>query len=337
LLDHRSFEFSTECERMRVDRNGSRLSVLLLTFPQGATTGDALERVTEVFEARLRITDTVGQLRDGRIGVLLPDTPRSGACHVAESLCNRLDGSLYPLAWEVVVYPDDTHVAVEVDAEKKEVDVAARVLRSNVATLFVRPTPVMKRAVDILASAIGLLVTAPLLAVTAVAIKLTSTGPVFFRQRRDGLGGKPFVMVKFRTMYDGAEARKAGLLHLSEQDGPAFKMTEDPRVTPLGRFLRRTCIDELPQLWHVLCGEMTLVGPRPMDSEESRECAPWQRRRLDVAPGVTCSWQVLGGPEVSFADWMRMDLRYISRRSLWQDTKLICQTLLAVVFHRASV
>jgi lipopolysaccharide/colanic/teichoic acid biosynthesis glycosyltransferase len=144
-------------------------------------------------------------------------------------------------------------------------------------------------------------------------------------------------MYKLRTMYADAESRKAQLRPLSEQDGPAFKMKNDPRVTWVGKYLRKTCIDELPQLWNVLRGDMTLVGPRPLPCDEADACAEWQKRRLDVTPGLTCIWQATSGKErVPFAEWMRMDMRYIKERSLLKDLKLLAKTFWAVIRHRAS-
>jgi lipopolysaccharide/colanic/teichoic acid biosynthesis glycosyltransferase len=131
-----------------------------------------------------------------------------------------------------------------------------------------------------------------------------------------------------------AEEHKAGLLEHSQQDGPAFKMRRDPRTTSLGRFLRLSSIDELPQFWNVLIGDMSLVGPRPLPTSESRACQRWQRRRLDVNPGMTCTWQVRGRGRVRFDDWVRMDLHYVERHGMWHDVKLLCLTIPALVFQR---
>ncbi len=204
------------------------------------------------------------------------------------------------------------------------------------APFFVRPLPLWKRAIDIAVSGIALLVLSPLLVVVALAVKATSPGPVIFQQCRDTLGGRSFMIYKFRTMVADAENRKAALREFSEQDGPAFKIAKDPRITPIGRFLRSTSIDELPQLLNVLRGDMTLVGPRAMDSRESEGCEPWQRRRLDVTAGITCIWQVQGRSSVSFTEWMRMDLRYIQTRSATGDFKLLVQTVPAVVLGRGA-
>jgi lipopolysaccharide/colanic/teichoic acid biosynthesis glycosyltransferase len=141
-------------------------------------------------------------------------------------------------------------------------------------------------------------------------------------------------MYKLRTMRTDAEQRQAEYRSFSEQDGPAFKMTNDPRTTWIGRWLRATSIDELPQLWNVLGGEMSLVGPRPLPTQESRECLPWQRRRLWTAPGLTCIWQVQARNTVPFVEWMRMDLQYLKRRSLLCDLRLIAATPPAIVLKR---
>jgi lipopolysaccharide/colanic/teichoic acid biosynthesis glycosyltransferase len=189
---------------------------------------------------------------------------------------------------------------------------------------------------DVGGALVGLALTAPVLLVAALLIKLTSPGPVLFRQRRAGLGGKPFTIYKLRTMFVNADQMKASLRSLSERDGPAFKMKNDLRITRVGRYLRRTCIDELPQFWNVLKGDMSLVGPRPLPCDEAAACCGWQRRRLEVTPGLTCIWQVSGGMQVPFLEWMRMDIRYIRGRRPWLDFVLLIRTAIAVLTQRAS-
>jgi lipopolysaccharide/colanic/teichoic acid biosynthesis glycosyltransferase len=167
-----------------------------------------------------------------------------------------------------------------------------------------------------------------------VAIKLSSPGPAFFVQQREGRGGKRFYIWKLRTMCVDAEEQKDELRPLSQQDGPAFKMKRDPRTTRIGRFLRWSSIDEMPQFWNVLKGEMSLVGPRPLPTAESEACEAWQRRRLDVLPGITCTWQVFGRGKVSFDEWVRMDLRYAARASALSDLKLMFVTIPSLLFQR---
>jgi lipopolysaccharide/colanic/teichoic acid biosynthesis glycosyltransferase len=196
---------------------------------------------------------------------------------------------------------------------------------------FVQPIPAWKRLLDIVGSSAALLVFSPVILAIAALIKLTSSGPVIFRQQREGLGGVPFTIYKFRTMCVDADSRKAELRARSEQDGPAFKLKQDPRCTPFGRFLRKTSLDELPQLFNVLKGDLSLVGPRPLPIDESLACERWQRRRLTVTPGITCIWQTEGRSSVPFTVWMRMDLQYSRERSFWRDMAILFRTIPAVL------
>ena len=198
-------------------------------------------------------------------------------------------------------------------------------------------TPRWKRVIDVLGSGVGLLLLTPVFATAAVAIKCTSSGPVFFVQKREGKDGKEFGILKFRTMCVNAEAKQEALRTQSEQDGPAFKLKNDPRVTFVGKYLRKSCIDELPQLYNVLIGEMSLVGPRPLPVGESKQCKSWQRQRLSVLPGLTCIWQAHGGRDTKFSEWMRMDMEYIRKRSFFYDLRLICETAFIAILHRGSV
>ena len=198
-------------------------------------------------------------------------------------------------------------------------------------------TPVWKRTIDIVGSGVGILVLSPLFIGAAIAIKLSAPGPVFFRQMREGKDGKPFGILKFRTMVIDAEAKQDELREQSEQDGPAFKLKDDPRVTKVGKYLRKSCIDELPQLFNVLVGQMSLVGPRPLPVGESEQCNAWQRQRLSVLPGCTCIWQARGGRDIKFSQWMRMDLEYIHKRSFLYDLRLILETVYIAVLHKGSV
>lgn len=188
-----------------------------------------------------------------------------------------------------------------------------------------------KRVIDIAGAVIGLVASLPVLVLSAVVIKLTSRGPVFFKQERVGMGGRRFTCLKFRTMRVGAHAQQELLRSASTQDGPAFKVPADPRVTPFGRLLRKFSIDELPQLLNVLAGDMSLVGPRPPIPSEVEKYAWWQRRRISVRPGLTCLWQVYGRNTVTFKRWVEMDLYYIDNWSLWLDLKLIAHTFRAVL------
>jgi len=195
---------------------------------------------------------------------------------------------------------------------------------------------VAKRIFDIVVSAMAVILLAPLFIGLAIAIKLESPGPVFFRQRRVGLNGREFWLYKFRSMCHDAEAKLAHVRDRNEMDGPVFKMREDPRVTRVGRFLRKTSLDEFPQFWNVLKGEMSVVGPRPPIRSEVKLYKRWQRRRLSVKPGITCTWQVSGRNEVDFAQWMELDLHYIDNWSLWHDLKIVLRTIPAVILGKGA-
>ena len=191
---------------------------------------------------------------------------------------------------------------------------------------------VAKWWIDRCGSAMLLLVLAPILLIVAALIKLDSPGPVFFRQERVGLYKRRFRLIKFRTMVDGADRQQQVLEHLNEAAGPVFKIRDDPRITRLGKFLRRFSIDELPQLLNVLRGEMSLVGPRPLPVRDvERIAVQWHKRRLSMKPGLTCLWQVNGRSNVSFDHWVHMDLEYIDRWSLGLDLKILLKTIPAVL------
>lgn len=194
----------------------------------------------------------------------------------------------------------------------------------------------IKRLVDIACSTLALVALGPLLAAVALLIKLESPGPIFFKQARVGLLGAHFNLLKFRSMVVNADAMKDQLLANNEQTGPVFKMKHDPRVTRIGRFIRKFSIDELPQLVNILRGDMTIVGPRPAVPREVAQYKLWQRRRLSVRPGLTCYWQVGGRNEIGFEEWMQLDLRYVDNWSLVEDAKLILQTVPVVLLGRGA-
>ena len=337
-----SFQRILQLERMRSDRSGIPFALLVIS-PE-ANRLAAFQQCEISLANRLRETDVAGYFSDEQLAVLLTDTNHDGAKALAKVIvadCDLADN----VELDIYVYPTlptqvllATTCELPQDASKisnegaSEVDSPAPRLAQP---LFAQALPIWKRTSDVVASCLGLMILAPLLAVVAAAIKLTSRGPVLFRQLRSGQGGVPFVIYKFRTMCASAEERKAELLGQNEQDGPAFKVVDDPRITAIGGYLRRTCLDELPQLWNVLRGEMTLVGPRPLPCDEARQCDSWQQRRLDMVPGLTCFWQV-DGSRSDFAEWMRMDIRYSGRAWFWVDIVLLWRTLLKVVLHRAS-
>lgn len=183
-----------------------------------------------------------------------------------------------------------------------------------------------KRLLDIVGSVLGLIITSPVLLMTSIFIKLDSKGPIFFSQERVGLNGRKFKMYKFRSMVINAEELKEKLQNNNEMNGPMFKIKEDPRITKVGRFIRKTSIDELPQLINVLKGEMSLVGPRPSLPKEVEKLEDWMLERLEVKPGLTCYWQTSGRSDIGFLEWMQLDVKYVKERSTLVDIKLIVKT-----------
>lgn len=185
---------------------------------------------------------------------------------------------------------------------------------------------VLKRLIDFIGALVGIICTSPILIITAIIIKLDSRGPVIFIQERVGHKGKIFKMYKFRSMVTNAEELLDKLKDKNEMSGPMFKMRGDPRITNIGKFIRKTSIDELPQFFNVLKGDMSLVGPRPNLQSEVVQFSPYHKQKLLVKPGLTCYWQVMGRNEIGFEEWMELDIKYMRERNLWIDIKLIIRT-----------
>jgi exopolysaccharide biosynthesis polyprenyl glycosylphosphotransferase len=237
----------------------------------------------------------------------------------------RVKISVVPRLFEVI------GSGVEIDQVEGMTLLGIRGLTRTTSTLA------LKRAMDITGAALGLILLSPVFLVCALAIKLTSPGTVFFRQPRVGRGNQVFQMWKFRTMVKGARHMQADLAHLNEMEGGAmFKIADDPRVTPVGRILRRASLDELPQLWNVLRGEMSLVGPRPLVPAENDHVIGWHRTRLDLTPGLTGPWQVMGRNAIPFQEMVKLDYLYVTDWSLWSDIKLLLRTLPVVVGRRGA-
>ena len=207
-----------------------------------------------------------------------------------------------------------------------------RSLRLRMWKLTVLGAYAAKRLIDIVGSALGLVLLSPVFLAIAVAVKLSSPGPVFFSQVRVGRYGRHFNFYKFRSMRQDAEAQKASLMTQNEsKDGVIFKMKNDPRITRVGRFLRRTSLDELPQLWNVFIGDMSLVGPRPPVPSEVQKYTLEDRKRLDVIPGITCLWQINGRSEIPFNEQVRLDKEYILAPGIWKDIVILLKTIPAII------
>jgi lipopolysaccharide/colanic/teichoic acid biosynthesis glycosyltransferase len=367
LLTPEQMNIAVQRETARADRNGSQFALVLFRARNKDQQSLSTVRLAKTVLRRVRATDDVGWYDDRHLAALLPDTEPAGAWRFAEQVCTLVSAKAprplcsvysYPTLWfkgdqtpEKLVQQghDDAFLpAGPVDSRKglenvipvfleqanANKDAQPAPLVHAVESLLLKPLPWWKRGIDIMGAAAGMVLVSPVMAFAAVAVRTTSPGPAIFVQQRAGLGGKPFTIYKFRTMCQDAEAKQAELKQFSEQDGPAFKIKNDPRVTSIGKFLRKTSIDELPQLLNVLKGDMTLVGPRPLPMDQSAACEGWHRRRLDVTPGLTCIWQVKGRSQVSFSEWVRMDVAYIRRRTLFNDVRIILQTIPAMLFGK---
>jgi exopolysaccharide biosynthesis polyprenyl glycosylphosphotransferase len=224
----------------------------------------------------------------------------------------------------------------EVDEPRLEIDLRPYLTDDAGLLTASQSELAVKRGVDILASILFLILFSPILLITALAVVATSRGPVIFRQQRVGQGGDLFEFFKFRSMYMTAEEDRYLLVDQNEADGPIFKIAADPRITPVGKFIRRTSIDELPQLWNVLRGDMSLVGPRPPLPEEVAQYTDWERQRLMVRPGVTGIWQVSGRSDLDFETWVAMDVEYIEEWRPSLDFALMVKTIPAVLSGRGA-
>ena len=251
--------------------------------------------------------------------IVLPDTIiRNGRCHYRCILKGRSGKIVYESPRSVT-----SHASSSTSAQ---------------SAITVQRTSWVKQCFDRLAAGLGLICISPILLVIAFAVKVTSPGPILYRHRRQGFGGKEFDCLKFRTMIPGAESLQEKLREYNEVDGPQFKMSSDPRITPIGSFLRRTNLDELPQLINVVRGEMSLVGPRPSPDSENQLCPVWRKNRLSVLPGITGLWQVTRSPDrrLDFQEWIYYDLQYVKKQSFWLDVQILWQTFRTMVRRSPS-
>ncbi len=356
VLDKQSFQRMIALERKRSDRSGKQFLLMLVDFGHALPrehNSQALKEMLSAISLTTRETDVIGWYKDDSvIGVLFieinvdePTTIQATMmARLSETLRTNLSGRQFnQVSISFHLYPEDWDHK-EQDRKSNPVLYPDLVQRSQERKV----SRISKRVMDIVGSIAALLVLSPVFAIIAVCVKLTSEGPIIFRQRRLGQFGKSFEFLKFRSMY----ANNDLTLHQSfikdvirgSYDGnaagtgePVYKMTDDPRITPLGRFLRRTSLDELPQFVNVLKGDMSLVGPRPPLAYEYQEYAVWHRRRiLEAKPGLTGLWQVRGRSRVRFDDMVRLDLQYVRTWSLGLDIQILLQTPGAVLFGRDS-
>jgi lipopolysaccharide/colanic/teichoic acid biosynthesis glycosyltransferase len=345
LLDEPVFKRMLSLERRRCERTNDRFALMLVDMEELKRTMSipAIDEIASTISASMRETDVSGWYRAHSVLGIILTTLNGADRQTLESVIGERMRSLLSLSLDDVehqriwitwhIFPEDTDVGKTEDRSKQLFysDEEKRDLRT------MRPA-VMKRALDVSMSLMALMFLWPLFLAIAIAIKLTSSGPVLFRQKRIGQFGEEFEFLKFRSMY----ANNDPTIHkeyirslISKQlDGSqgGYKMTNDPRITPLGRFLRRSSFDELPQFINVLRGDMSLVGPRPPIRYEFENYSLWHRRRiLEAKPGITGVWQVQGRSRTTFDEMVRMDLRYIRNQSLWLDVKILFRTPVAMV------
>lgn len=341
LLPHNDFLMQLRREKRRVERSKAPLSIVLYRMSDAAAR--EFDRVLEILHTLKRETDLLGLVGNGMVAVLCPDTDAEGV----KAFVRKIEAHTRDLSATSVAatYPD--HLFHHLAENGPDPSLPPAMLDDAPGTVA-RDYP-LKRPIDVLGATVALCLFAPVMLAVAISIGLTSPGPVIFKQMRVGRGGSPFAFYKFRSMVangDDGIHRKfvADLINAEKSTAPpadtapadgqerVYKLKSDPRVTPIGRFIRKTSIDELPQLFNVLKGDMSLVGPRPPIPYETANYQAWHLRRvLTVKPGITGLWQVEGRSRVTFNDMVRMDLRYIRNRSLGMDLRILLKTIRVVL------
>jgi lipopolysaccharide/colanic/teichoic acid biosynthesis glycosyltransferase len=347
-------------ERDRADRTNQEFSMVVFEIGAGNDKSESTRHLVTLLTQRIRSTDDIGWLESGNLGVVLPHTSPDGAWKFVDNLRSSYNGKLSPPDCQVYSYPswwlptgNERHSRKSVPGTAPTDDFPGgglKAVSSNGADC-VRPMeeleshflcriPAWKRAIDISGSLCAIVLLSPLFLLVALLIKITSPGPIFFRQERIGYLGKLFTIWKFRTMHVNADTtvHKQHLQDLINNEKEMTKLDneKDSRIIPFGTILRLTGIDELPQLFNVLMGDMSLVGPRPCLSYEAKEFHPWQIRRFDTVPGLTGLWQVSGKNRTTFKEMMRLDIAYTRKRAFWLDMKIFIKTLPAIADQVAS-
>jgi exopolysaccharide biosynthesis polyprenyl glycosylphosphotransferase len=348
ILSRQEFLKQLQLEKRRTDRTQSPLSLVVLRVePERGGGFDTVNVLLDLLGRRKRETDILGHIAKDQVGLLLPHTSQQGV----QALIGKISPSTgrLPISIASSTYPDHLFENLLSDeaAAPSTPDSAEQSFREEARRS--RLSVAVKRTVDVFASLCALIILMPLMLLIAVAIGVSSPGPVIFRQTRLGRGGTPFVFYKFRSMRADADDRihreyVANLIegnlesiNQGDEERPLYKLSADPRITAVGRFIRRTSLDELPQLFNVLKGDMSLVGPRPPLPYEAEKYQSWHLRRLlEVRPGITGLWQVEGRSTTSFDDMVRLDLRYVRNRSLRLDLKILLKTVRVLFGSRGA-
>ncbi len=346
LLPRSEFLNRLRTEKRRVDRSKAPLSLVLFCFQEnGERSGKVLQEVFASLQKNTRESDIKGWVDGGTIGLILPDTDKNGMNCCIEKIANGNGKAGYSV--RTGTYPGDL-IQKLLTEERNQPDLFP--LDLDETEKFSSAQVILKRAMDILGSVVGLILSSPLLLVTAIAVKMTSSGPIIFKQSRFGKKGVQFQFYKFRSMYWDSDDKihreyvtnlikgEIEKVNQGDKDAPIFKKKADPRITPMGKIIRKTSIDELPQFLNVLKGEMSLVGPRPPLLYEVEKYESWHLRRiLHVKPGITGPWQVDGRSTASFDDMVRLDLRYAENWSLWLDIKILLKTVRALIRPKGAL
>ncbi|MBN2106720.1 MAG: sugar transferase [Deltaproteobacteria bacterium] len=340
IEDKNTFFDMVERERARADRMGHQFSIIVFQLRDLKRHALGREAILCRIRSRIRLYDDIGCLDNSRISVLMPYAGYEQAKGIAEKIRSAAMPDGMPLEYSVLTYPSSW---VDSSDERRgsctdSWAAASRLLREKL-DVPVETLPFWKRLMDIAGACFGIALLSPLLLLLACFIRAVSPGPVLFKQERIGFMGKPFSCYKFRTMHLGAptDAHNNHLSSLIETDAPLQKLdAADPRIIPCGRMIRLTGLDELPQLFNVLLGDMSLIGPRPCISYEAGKLKLWQRRRFDVMPGITGLWQVNGKNKTTFTEMIRYDISYAYKRNFFMDTAILLKTLPAVMAQVAD-
>jgi len=346
ILHKSEFLNRLRIEKRRADRSKTALSIALLDFGKGALNDHQLIRdLMNLLRKNTRDTDIKGWVDHDRIGLILPDTNEKGVQCCVEKVLNG-NGNI-PYSVITGTYPDDLFNKL-LNEEQSQPDLFPLDLDDSLKPKKLQD--LLKRGMDIIGAMVGLLLFSPFMLLSAVAIKADSSGPIIFKQSRVGRKGGRFSFYKFRSMYFNGDDHihreyvtnliKGDIEKINQgnEEAPLYKIKSDPRVTPVGKIIRKTSIDELPQFFNVLKGEMSLVGPRPPLPYEVEKYKPWHLRRiLEVKPGITGLWQVDGRSRTSFDDMVRLDVRYAQNWSLWLDIKILLKTVRAVIRPKGAL
>lgn len=332
------FKIILDRERSRADRLGDILSFIIFDFSEESNY-KLIDTLIRIIKARARAIDKFGWYTEKYMSVILPNTPYTGALNLAHNICEQIKSyKLVPPEYKVFSYPSeslDAFLLIDRQTFKSSRKEKPKPVE-GVNSIFTKKMPIWKRSIDIAITLFTLVIISPFLLVVSIIIKTVSKGPILFKQERVGQGGNIFTFLKFRTMKinkDNGLHRDYSTDFIRHNKTMEKLDKKDPRIIPLGKFLRKSCIDELPQLINVLRGDMTLVGPRPCIPYEVKEYIQWHKYRFDVAPGLTGLWQVSGKNRLTFNKMIRLDIYYASNMTFWLDIKILFKTVPAIIIQ----